>query len=250
VRSLFFPRFDYLGSYDLYTNHEDRITVQPRQDGNIFLTKSPRDIIVVGPLLQIMPNLHVIYLLRDPRDIITSKHKIDPNRYWVGLSTWRVRSSIGKKLRNHPRFITIRYEDLVSAPDQIQDLLLEKLPFLTMKARFSKFHEVARPSSDSLAALQGLRPISPARIGNWRHHLPRVAGQLLLHGSISQDLIEFGYEVDDSWLKELEGIEPDTSESHWSEHFTQKDLYRLHLHKFKVLCKVLLSQWNFGKIIK
>jgi hypothetical protein len=47
-----------------------------------------------------------------------------------------------------------------------------------------------------------------------------VAGQIRRHGSISADLIEFGYEKDDAWERELEDVEPDLEPSHWPEHDT------------------------------
>jgi len=76
---------------------------------------------------------------------------------------------------------------------------------------------VASPAAESLKALGGLRPIDAESIGRWRQHLPRLAGQLSVHGPITRDLIEFGYEPDDGWLAELEAIEPDLSPSHWPE---------------------------------
>lgn len=30
-----------------------------------------------------------------------------------------------------------------------------------------------------------------------------------LHGSLAQELIQLGYEPDDSWLESLQGVEPD-----------------------------------------
>jgi hypothetical protein len=66
-------------------------------------------------------------------------------------------------------------------------------------------------------ALGSVRAISADRIGNWRNHLPRVAGQLARHGPITAELVELGYEADDSWLAALDGIEPDMRPSHWPE---------------------------------
>jgi hypothetical protein len=63
----------------------------------------------------------------------------------------------------------------------------------------------------------GRRADYSTRIGNWRNHLPRVAGQIALHGSITEDLIEFGYEIDDSWLSILKDVNPDYKPSHWTE---------------------------------
>ena len=209
---------------DLYPKHESSIYTRPTRKADIFLTKRPRDILVVGPMLSVMPNLHVIYMLRDPRDTVSSKHRKDPDRYWASLRYWKTYTIYGRKLQNHPRFISVRYEDLVTQADRVQECLMQRIPFLTKRAPFTQYHEIARPDSDSLAALKGIRPVSTKSIGNWRNHLPRIAGQIQNHGDISQDLIEYGYEQDDSWLKELEGITPDFSESHWAEYFTKDEL--------------------------
>ncbi|MGF1489452.1 MAG: sulfotransferase [Prochloraceae cyanobacterium] len=209
---------------DLYTEHEDNIYTLPSRKAEIFLTKKPRDILVVGPMLWAMPDLYIIYMLRDPRDSITSKHRKDPQRYWAGLRYWKTYTIYGEKLQNHPRFITIRYEDLVTKPDEVQAKLIEKMPFLEKVAPFSRYHEVAKPSDNSLKALGSLRPIGPGSVGKWRKHLPRVAGQLQKHGSIAEDLIKYGYEQDSTWLKELENVTPDLSESRWPEYFTPEEL--------------------------
>ncbi len=225
---------------DLHTEHETSIFSPPSRRADIFLTKRPRDILVAGPILRTMPSLHVIYMIRDPRDMVVSRHRKDPERYWSSLRYWkkyidygeRLRDhprwkkyiDYGERLRDHPRFITLRYEDLVREPDVIQELLMERMPFLEKRTEFSQYHNIARPSEDSVKALRGVRAISAGSIGNWRSHLPRVAGQVQVHGSISEDLIRFGYEEDESWLGELEGVEPDLNESHWPEHFSRRDL--------------------------
>jgi hypothetical protein len=122
-----------------------------------------------------------------------------------------------RRLAKHRRFLLIRYEDLVRDPDRIQALLAARMRFLRPTARFSEFHHIASPSAKSLAALGGLRSIDTAGIGRWRRHLPRIAGQLVIHGPITRDLIEFGYEADDRWLHLLDGVEPDLTPSFWPE---------------------------------
>ncbi len=218
---------------DLYTDHEDRIGKCPPRNGKIFLTKSPKDIIVIEPIMNMMKNLHVIYMLRDPRDMIVSKHGSDSELYYSNLDYWNNFMPFADALRTHPRFLQIRYEDLTSQPDNIQKKISTHLPFLTQKHKFSEYHRVSNPSSDSRLALGDLRPIDTKSIGNWRNHKPRLLAQIQDHGSISDDLIKLGYEKDRSWEKELEGIEPDSSETHASD-FSKKSFIRKKLRGKKL----------------
>jgi len=240
---------------DLHTEHEDSIYTFPPHLANVFLTKMPRDILVVEPILRIMPTLYAIYMVRDPRDMIVSKHDKAPDRYWVNLSFWKTYTYYGRRLQSHPRFITIRYEDLVTQPDQIQEYLIKRMPFLIKKASFTRYHEIAQPSEDSLLALGGVRPATTSRIGNWHNHLPRVAGQIHLHGSISEDLIAYGYEKDNAWEKELEGIQPDLRPSHLPEyHFSEKRLKHRTKRKYVKTLDVVLSHyrlfWRLRNMLK
>jgi hypothetical protein len=204
---------------DVYTDHEDRIAKPPKKSGKVFLTKSPKDIMVVGPVLKMMKNLHVILMLRDPRDSIVSMHGTDKERYWSNLHYWKNFMPFAEELTGHPRFLVLRYEDLASDPNGVQAKISAFLPFIEEKHKFSEYHQTANPSSDSRLALGSVRPVSSKSIGNWRNHKARIVGQLLEHGSISDDLIKYGYEKDKEWEKELEGVEPDLRESHASDFY-------------------------------
>lgn len=199
---------------DLKTATEKRITVAPPRMGRVFLTKTPKDIMLVKDMLGLMKNLYVIYMMRDPRDIIVSRHPQDKSRYWSNLGIWKRWIPFGEQLRHHPRFITIRYEDLVSKPDETQQQILERMPFLKQTGLFSHFYLKANPSAEYSDALCGLRPVSSDSIGNWRNHKERLAGQIQLYGSISQELVALGYEPGTAWEETLGGIPPDLSESH------------------------------------
>ena len=212
---------------DLYFEHEARIFARPPGPGRIFLTKAPRDILLAERALAEAPGLQLVYLLRDPRNIIVSRHRRAPDRYWAGLKFWKAYTAVARRLADHPRFIPVRYEELITDPDRVQEQLRLRMPFLEVTAPFSRFHEVATPADDALTALGGVRPIAAQRLDQWRDHLPRIAGQMQQHGSLAADLIEFGYEADAAWLAELEGVEPDLTPSHWAEHFTRESLARM-----------------------
>lgn len=210
---------------DLHNKHEAKIWMRPTRQANVFLTKSPQDILVVESVLRVMPNLFVVFMIRDPRDMIVSKHDNAPKQYYSGLKFWKTYTPVGRRLSKHSRVVTVRYEDLVMRPDQIQAELSARLPFLRRRASFSRWHEFTDAPDASVRALGSIRPMSPTSIGQWRQHLPRIAGQLEIHGSITADLIEFGYEQDDAWKKLLDGVEPDFSQSYWPEHFSQHKLH-------------------------
>ncbi|MGR8921425.1 MAG: sulfotransferase [Gammaproteobacteria bacterium] len=213
---------------DLHVAHEARIFVEPPRPAQVFLTKCPRDILVAERFLARWPELYVIYMLRDPRNVITSRHGSAPDVYWAGLKFWNTYTPYGRRLADHPRFVTLRYEDLVSDPDAVQRTLETRLPFLERTAPFSRYHELAQPTAQAATALGGVRAMRGARPDRWRDHLPRVAGQIELHGkAFVQDLIELGYETDDAWLAALEGVTPDTRPGRWPEFFDAAALARV-----------------------
>ena len=57
---------------DEYTDHEDPIYSLPRGNPDIFLTKNPQDTLVAKSFLRLFPDLYIICMIRDPRDIIVS----------------------------------------------------------------------------------------------------------------------------------------------------------------------------------
>lgn len=225
---------------DAFEAHEASLCLH-RRDADIYLTKNPVDLNIVGPRLAIDRHLHVIAMLRDPRDVIVSKHKFDPDRYWAPLRFWKRHLLHMRRLSRHRRFVLVRYESLVQDPDAVQETLMARLPFLRATARFSGFHKRAAPSQKSLKALGPLRAFNTSSVGNWRNHLPRVAGQIAIHGSISSELVELGYEQDESWLEILDGVTPDLSPSHFPEQ-TSLNAWRLRRRAYGEAAKVAAAR--------
>jgi hypothetical protein len=214
--------------------------------GGIYLTKRPADLFAVWPRLLLDRHFYVICMVRDPRDVIVSRHGKDRKRYWVPLRMWKERLPDWQKLRAHPRFVTVRYEDLVSDADAIQRQICEQLPFLTSKHPFSAFGSLAAPPRDSVDALGGVRDIDRSSIGKWRNHLPRVAGQLKRHGAITEALVTFGYERDASWLTCLEGVAPDFTPSHLWERQPRSFRRRRHFAQVCVSAALVVAGRSIG----
>ena len=172
------------------------------------LTKYPGEIDLIRWPLKLDPSLIVICIIRDPRDMVSSTHGGRPGCYWASLKFWKLFLRHIGHVREHSRFMLVRYEDLVTDPDGTQERLRHRFPCLSKKHPFSAYHEHAKPSELSSAALNGVRPIQPKGVGTWRANLPRLKQQIQLHGPIGASLIQFGYEKDRAWEAVLNDVLP------------------------------------------
>lgn len=202
---------------DRHYDHELRFNLVEAEAGEIVLTKRPKDTMYIRELLHKVDEFYVIYVLRDPRDVIVSRHGKNRDLYYSNIRLWRELQALAAPVANHPRFLEVRYEDFVTRPDDIQAKIAERFPWLETQHAFSAYHEHAVVSDKSKTAMHGVRPIAPTSIGRWKENLARIQGQQALHGSLTPDLIASGYEQSDDWEKQLEGVEPDMSGSRYPE---------------------------------
>jgi hypothetical protein len=201
---------------DKHYDHEVRFNLVRAQDGQIVITKRPKDTMYMPAVID-DPDLYVIYLLRDPRDVIVSRHGKDKGMYYSNIRLWRELHEIAKSIASHERFLEVRYEEFVSQPDAVQRQIAAKFPWLKKKHNFSEYHRHAEVSDKSKLAMNDVRPIAPSSVGKWTSNLPRIQSQQLTHGSLSPDLIACGYETSPIWEQVLTGVEPDFSRSRYPE---------------------------------
>lgn len=216
-----------------FDTFENSCTRYINRCGN-YISKVPLDVFQIRHLPGknvLKKKLYVVILLRDPRDIITSRHPRLPGSYFIGYeSCYRIDGPNGydpqlvnpgiqaiyqeiESLRSLPgiELVFVKYEDLVEKPDFIQHFLGQCLQ-VTFNGQFSSFHE----AGDSLAyQYQGCRapldpslvrenrPVDPSRIGKWRttEHKERVQTQFSGHSELFDIVRRYGYESDDSWFK-------------------------------------------------
>lgn len=213
--------------FDYVSEHEDSIC---RSNLNIgkglktILTKHPAELYGIEYPLWADPNLYIICIIRDPRDMISSFHGKYPDKYWASLRYWNLFLKAYKKLERHPRILFFKYEEFTTLPNMAQQKINEKFPFLEQKKEFDQYHLYAAPSKASLNALKTMRPIEPKGIGNWKNHLPRIKQQIRLHGDISKSLIKLKYETSADWMQMLEGIEIGDFQTKTQEFYNKKHL--------------------------
>lgn len=194
---------------DAFCEHEVSIFEPVPGNPEIYFSKQPSDVKRMEPLLNADPNLYSITMIRDPRSVITSQHRNLPGVYFCNFRIWNECYQAAKQLKNHPRNLTIRYEDLVHDPDAVQARIQEAFPFLDKTGGFSEYHRVAKPSREADAALGGVRKVSKERVQAWKNHLPRVKHEWQRHREMEGILIDEGYENDHSWIRQLEPVTAD-----------------------------------------
>lgn len=150
----------------------------------------------VNILLRLDSRLFVVCLIRDPRDIVVSKHGKNPDLYYCNsdiMENFLVRYNGCKSFKN---FIEIRYEDLCSNPDDIQDYLESRLPLGSRTHNFSDFAtKESEITDDSLAALKGARVINTRSVGGFRRFPQRISYQLSAWPFLAELVTEFDYDI-------------------------------------------------------
>ncbi len=101
------PRIDRL--YREFLRH--RISPQAKR----WCEKTPRNIGYFDKILNYFnENVKLIHMIRDGRDVVTSKHPLHrPDQYWVTAERWVGDVRAGLKFKDHPQVFTIKYEDLI-----------------------------------------------------------------------------------------------------------------------------------------
>ena len=202
---------------DKHYDHEIRFQLVDAEAGQTLITKRPKDTMYMPTLIKDDPELYVIYVMRDPRDTICSRHGKDKSIYYSNIRLWRQMHGYARQMAGNERFLEIRYEDFVRDPDVVQQVIASKFPWLKKMHNFSEYHEYAKVSEKSVRAMHSVRPIAPTSVGVWTQNPGRIKAQQMLHGSLTPELIECGYESSGDWEKVLGDVEPDFTRSLYPE---------------------------------
>ncbi|GAB3105353.1 sulfotransferase [Aestuariicella hydrocarbonica] len=193
--------------HDQSCDHEISIFEPSPDNIDLYISKKPTDILHIKHIFERDPNLFVIYLVRDPRAVFTSKHHSNRDIYFCNYKIWKKCDLAAESFEGHPRFLTIRYEDLVEKPDACQKAIATQFEFLQEQHQFSEYHKFAKPPEDALKAMEGLRPVNSASLDKWKQHLPRVKEQLQRNPTLTSDLIRRGYEPSKNWEQILKNTD-------------------------------------------
>lgn len=151
-----------------------------------------------------------IFIIRDVRDILCSKHPPNKINYYVDTDRCCFTyDEIGKYKKNND-FLFIKYEDLVTKTD---DILNEIGDFIgsSFVPEYKNFYNYVIDDSSIKHGKQiygfgvkGSRPIDSDSVCNWKLEEHRERMKNIVGGTdinrICKILIEYGYEKDNIWI--------------------------------------------------
>lgn len=157
-------------------------------------------------------NIGLVMLVRDPRDSLTSRHAnhkhsefyLDPKRWLQSVSAGQQLFEI---LRDHPKKIVIRYEDMVGYPGDTCSSL-EECFGIRLDPRVNDWSQLASNlamlnnvelSERRMIALHKVRDFDANSVGKWRHdpacleHWKEITSNTELMPAISDFMARHGY---------------------------------------------------------
>ena len=177
-----------------------------------FAEKTPRNIRRLEAIFRHFPQARFVHVLRDGRDVACSlrthpRHKV-VNGELVPLNTWKPIAGCARRWRDDiersrpywsdPRFLTLRYEDLVREPrpvlEQLMDFVGEAWDdrLLEHAGAGSPFRDVTTFAQNP----EALKPLNASALSRWERDLDardrrifkRIAGPLLIELGYARDL--------------------------------------------------------------
>ena len=157
-----------------------------------------------------LENIGILHLVRDPRDVMLSKHVrskrpdmpyISPERWYE--STLAADQILGA-LSDHPRKLTLRYEDIILQPLASQQRLAaafglepspDALPIDRVKDNFERLG--LQYDGQEITNLNGLRNMDAGTVGQWRKNEVRPSFEAMSPESrdwLERFCEEYGYD--------------------------------------------------------
>ncbi len=176
-------------------NHRFMVTKRP---DDLFFFDEIRGIYAKRPA-----DVRFILLKRDPRAVLTSRHKKGSGDHYVSIGRWRAFYEHWQYQCSNPDVCVVAFEDLVTSTDEVQMRLQEHTEW-QVKRPFAEFHRSMDDSFDA-AALNGVRPVDASAITRWQSPKHKPYLRELLRKDLKelpQVLIDMGYENSTEWTAE------------------------------------------------
>ncbi len=118
-------------------------------------------------LLRANPGIRVLWMLRDPRDILTSIHADQPDEFYVKPERLITSLKLYDEFKDEPQIMTIHYEELVSSPNTVQARIAQAFQLETVRD-FTEGHKYFPHFRQNMRAMHSIRPIDAKSVQKWR----------------------------------------------------------------------------------
>jgi hypothetical protein len=148
-------------------------------------------------LLRANPDVKILWMLRDPRDVLTSTHPDQPGKFYVTPERLIQSLQLYGQFKNEPQVLTVRYEELVTQPDAVQAGIAQSFN-LAASRKFVEAHKFFPRFHENVRAMHSIRPIDANSVQKWRNNpqLLQYLRQILAsHPAILSLARECGYEI-------------------------------------------------------
>lgn len=148
-------------------------------------------------------NIYLIYIVRDPRDVLTSKHKLHKDSYYVDMDRWKNSVNGGERvideLSDYKRMLVVRYEDLVVNPGVIERSIMSMTGLVKREnvESISKLKDNIENSEsidgEMIPYMHKLRNFDISSIGRWQLDVQKKEyfDELLANDDYHSQLISF-----------------------------------------------------------
>jgi hypothetical protein len=179
------------------------------QVANIIVEQTPRNIYYAQRLLEAYPEARIVHMVRDPRAVLASQKKRWTRRWrlkarnipwhealreWVAYHPvtmcllWRKAYAEGEALTGHPRYLRLRFEDLLDRPVAGVEAVCA---FLGVGFHATMLEE-EQVDSSLRAADEGARGVQARAAGEWKAVLD--PGEVFLTEKLlDRPMVELGY---------------------------------------------------------
>lgn len=117
------------------------------------------------------PQVKVLWMLREPRDVLTSVHPDKPGTFYVKPERLIQSLELYLRCRNEPQVVTVRYEDLVLEPNSVQKRIGALLGLKKLRL-FTKGYEHFPRFRENVRAMHSIRPIDADSLHRWKANAP------------------------------------------------------------------------------
>jgi hypothetical protein len=140
-----------------------------------FAEKTPGNIRHAKSVIKFFSGkVKIINIFRDARDVVTSRHPLDPSQYWVPIERWVEDVKSGLDAQRYPNVLSIKYEDLVAETEAV---IKKACAFISedFDPRMMEYHKYTNVQTN-LAWSGQARPIHAESLRKWENpeHANRI----------------------------------------------------------------------------